>query len=69
MQDKSFYLLGADSEGEIDDWIRTLKKVVQSNENNNCDSSDKMKCKIFVLFCCGVYHRVVLLVKRSSRNV
>uniref|UniRef100_A0A672LY87 Dedicator of cytokinesis protein 9-like n=1 Tax=Sinocyclocheilus grahami TaxID=75366 RepID=A0A672LY87_SINGR len=31
MQDKSTYLLAADSEGEMDDWISTLNKILHSS--------------------------------------
>uniref|UniRef100_A0A8C2CN49 Dedicator of cytokinesis 9b n=1 Tax=Cyprinus carpio TaxID=7962 RepID=A0A8C2CN49_CYPCA len=31
MQDKSTYLLAADSEGEMDDWINTLNKILHSS--------------------------------------
>ena len=31
MQDKSSYLLAADSEGEMDDWISTLNKILHSS--------------------------------------
>lgn len=31
MQDKSTYLLAADSEGEMDDWIGTLNKILHSS--------------------------------------
>ena len=31
MQDKSSYLLAADSEGEMEDWINTLNKILHSS--------------------------------------
>ncbi|XP_076026223.1 dedicator of cytokinesis protein 9-like isoform X2 [Genypterus blacodes] len=46
MQDKSTYLLAADSEGEMEDWINTLNKILHSSfeiamqEKRNGDSHD-----------------------------
>ncbi|XP_053563795.1 dedicator of cytokinesis protein 9 isoform X2 [Bombina bombina] len=46
MQDKSSYLLAADSEAEMDDWISTLNKILQLNfeaamqEKRNGESHD-----------------------------
>lgn len=31
MQDKSSYLLAADSDAEMEDWINTLNKILQLN--------------------------------------
>lgn len=31
MQDKSTYLLASDSEGEMEDWINTLNKILHSS--------------------------------------
>ena len=33
MQDKSFYHFATDTDPELDDWMKVLKKVVQSNES------------------------------------
>ena len=44
MQDKSFYVLAAENDNELDDWIKVLKKVIQANENNNPDLA-KLKDK------------------------
>ncbi|XP_046886677.1 dedicator of cytokinesis protein 9 isoform X2 [Hypomesus transpacificus] len=47
MQDKSTYLLAADSEGEMDDWISTLNKILHSSfelvmqEKRNGDLHDE----------------------------
>ena len=38
MQDGSSYLLTADTDTDVDDWIATLNKVVQNNDNNNLQS-------------------------------
>ncbi len=35
MQDKSVYLLGAETEAEMDSWVMTLKKVIQSNDTTS----------------------------------
>lgn len=46
MQDKSTYLLAADSEGEMEDWINTLNKILHSSfeiamqEKRNGDSHE-----------------------------
>uniref|UniRef100_A0A8D2LW82 Dedicator of cytokinesis 9 n=1 Tax=Varanus komodoensis TaxID=61221 RepID=A0A8D2LW82_VARKO len=54
MQDKSSYLLAADSEVEMEEWITTLNKILQLNfeaamqEKRNGDSHDG-KCKLFLL--------------------
>lgn len=48
MQDKSTYLLSADSEGEMEDWINTLNKILHSSfeiamqEKRNGDIHDGM---------------------------
>uniref|UniRef100_A0A4W5PH72 Dedicator of cytokinesis 9 n=1 Tax=Hucho hucho TaxID=62062 RepID=A0A4W5PH72_9TELE len=53
MQDKSTYLLAADSEGEMEDWISTLNKILHSSfeiamqEKRNGDIHDGV-------FVCGV---------------
>ena len=58
MQDKSTYLLAADSEGEMDDWISTLNKILHSSfelvmqEKRNGDLHDGM-C-VCVCVCVGV---------------
>lgn len=49
MQDKSTYLLSADSEGEMEDWINTLNKILHSSfeiamqEKRNGDIHDGMR--------------------------
>lgn len=55
MQDKSTYLLAADSEGEMEDWINTLKKILHSSfeiamqEKRNGDIHDGLcVCVFFV---------------------
>lgn len=54
MQDKSSYLLAADSEIEMEEWIATLNKILQLNfeaamqEKRNGDSHDG-KCRLFLL--------------------
>uniref|UniRef100_A0A8C9XZ85 Dedicator of cytokinesis 9 n=1 Tax=Sander lucioperca TaxID=283035 RepID=A0A8C9XZ85_SANLU len=50
MQDKSTYLLASDSEGEMEDWINTLNKILHSSfeiamqEKRNGDIHDGVKC-------------------------
>uniref|UniRef100_A0A7N8XSD9 Dedicator of cytokinesis 9 n=1 Tax=Mastacembelus armatus TaxID=205130 RepID=A0A7N8XSD9_9TELE len=50
MQDKSTYLLAADSEGEMEDWINTLNKILHSSfeiamqEKRNGDIHDGVSC-------------------------
>lgn len=52
MQDKSTYLLAADSEGEMEDWINTLNKILHSSfeiamqEKRNGDIHDGL-CFVF----------------------
>uniref|UniRef100_A0AAY4CTK6 Dedicator of cytokinesis protein 9 n=1 Tax=Denticeps clupeoides TaxID=299321 RepID=A0AAY4CTK6_9TELE len=57
MQDKSTYLLAADSEGEMEDWISTLNKILHSSfeiamqEKRNGDLHDgglSVDCMIFM---------------------
>lgn len=35
MQDRSSYLLAAESEQDLEDWVKTLKKVIATNEVSN----------------------------------
>lgn len=54
MQDKSSYLLAADSEVEMEEWIATLNKILQLNfeaamqEKRNGDSHEG-KCELRLL--------------------
>ena len=34
MQDKSVYTMAADSDTDLDSWISSLRKVIQSNESD-----------------------------------
>ena len=38
MQDRSGYLLAAETEQELDEWLKTLKKVIAANETTNMHS-------------------------------
>lgn len=56
MQDKSTYLLAADSEGEMEDWTSTLNKILHSSfeiamqEKRNGDIHDGV-CLCAVSVC------------------
>ena len=42
MQDKSFYVFAADNEAEMEEWVGTLKKVIQSNDVTASPHSDRI---------------------------
>ena len=60
MQDKSSYLLAADGEGEMEDWISTLNKILHSSfeiamqEKRNGDVHDGV-CECACTCVCAVY--------------
>ena len=45
MQNKSFYLFAAETEGEMDSWVTTLKKVIQTNDSISTPSVDRLREK------------------------
>ncbi|KAI0241477.1 Dedicator of cytokinesis protein 9 [Lamellibrachia satsuma] len=45
MQNKSFYLFAAETEGEMDSWVTTLNKVIQSNDSICTPSLDRLREK------------------------
>lgn len=55
MQDKSTYLLAADSEAEMEEWINTLNKILHSSfeiamqEKRNGDIHDGMCAFVWIL--------------------
>lgn len=56
MQDKSTFLLAADSEAEMEEWIGTLNKILHSSfeqamqEKRNGDLHDGASLCFFILF-------------------
>lgn len=54
MQDKSTYLLAADSEAEMEDWINTLNKILHTSfelamqEKRNGDAHDGVCLLVYV---------------------
>lgn len=79
MQDKSTFLLAADSEGEMDEWISTLNKILHSSfeqamqEKRNGDLHDGVFSFMFSIFLtsCGLQlsywpHSVYVAIKLGA---
>ena len=45
MQNKSFYLFAAETEAEMESWVTTLKKVIQTNDSISTPSLDRLREK------------------------